>query len=60
MKSTRSSISLLLEKGVEDKALLQELDELVGKLKNNSPQKFISKYPTVNELMYVLRMELEE
>ena len=57
MNTGTKTTYILLERGVEDKALLKELIEIVG---SNYPTfEFIKQYPMIHELMFELRNEVE-
>ena len=58
MKTSMDITSIFLERGVEDKALLFELNEIIKELRIGSNKKFIKKYPLINDLRYSLKMEM--
>ncbi len=59
MKSSAQTTYILLERGVEDRALWVELNKIVAELRRESVKTFIKKYPLINELKYNLKVELD-
>ena len=59
MQTKAQTTYILLERGVEDKALWYELNSIIAALKIKSIAEFIVRYPTLNELKYNLKGELD-
>lgn len=59
MRTESQTTHILLERGVEDRALWYELNSIIAALKINSIKDFIIKYPLLNELKHNLKIELD-
>ena len=59
MKSKTQTTYILLESGVEDKALWVELNKIIAELKIKSIKTFIKRYPLINELKTNLKIEID-
>lgn len=59
MMSKTNSTYIMLEKGIEDLALYDEIDDLFSFSKIETYKEFIKKYPTLHDLKQTLRDELE-
>lgn len=60
MKTGTKTTYIFLERSVEDKALLCELNNIIEELGIKSIRKFIKKYPLLYELKHKLKMEIED
>jgi len=60
MKSNTQTTYILLERGVEDRALWKELDKISAALEVKSYRDFIKNFPLLWELKSNLKIELDE
>ena len=60
MRSKAQTTYILLERGIEDRALWVEINKIVAELKIGSIKTFIKKYPLINELKNNLKIELDD
>ena len=59
MRTSTQTTYILLERGIEDKALWFELNKLISDLKVASLKEFVKKYPLLYELKHNLKLELD-
>ncbi len=59
MNSSKQTTCIFLEKGTEDKMLLEELLKVIEAL-DMGPRKFITQYRMLWELQHILKRELDD
>jgi hypothetical protein len=59
MQTTTQTTYIMLERGVEDRALWEEINKITVVLKTESIKSFIKEYPLLYELKLNLKDELD-
>jgi len=59
MQLKRQTTYIILERGVEDRALWVELNKIVAALKVKAVKDFVNKFPLLYELKHNLKLELD-
>jgi hypothetical protein len=60
MQTNHSTTYILLDRGSEDKALLEELNKITAATGINSIKEFIQEFPTIQKLKQELTFELNQ